>query len=78
MTLPPATTGTGAVTPPENTSCPALQHLPLGGELVGQPCHRRGRVAHHGSAGRRHHDLTVDPHDATDQPQILHLVWAGG
>ena len=28
VTLPPATTGTGAVTPPENTSCPALSTSP--------------------------------------------------
>ena len=78
MTLPPATTGTGAVTPPENTSCPALQPLALGGELVGQPGHRRRRVAHHGRTGRRHHDLTVDPHDAADQPQILQLAGPAG
>ena len=28
VTLPPATTGTGAVTPPENTSCPARKPSP--------------------------------------------------
>jgi hypothetical protein len=28
VTLPPASTGTGAVTPPENTSCPALSPSP--------------------------------------------------
>jgi hypothetical protein len=44
---------------------PGPQALLLGGELVGQPCHRRGRVDHHGSAGRRHH---TSPATRTTQP----------
>jgi hypothetical protein len=44
------------------------------GELVDQPHHRRGGVAHHGSAGRGHYDVAAGPHKATDQPQILQLT----
>ena len=70
VTLPPATTGTGAVTPPEKISWPASQRLALLGELVGQPGDRRRRVTHHRGTGRGHRHLAVDPHHAAQQPQV--------
>ena len=69
--------GDRAVTPPENTSCPAFSTSPSAAswlashatDAAGWPSRQRRPLSH---------DLPCDPHDATDQPQILHLTGPTG
>ena len=73
VTTPRDCSGTEAVRPPDKHDRPGFDALASGRQRLRQPDQRRGRVAHHGAAGRGV-DRPAAPEDAARTAEVDQLV----